>query len=135
MKTTENIIQVLFDKLTNSSLNSAITGDVYKRQRPVGSTLEDVVINCLPVNAEQLQTAIANVNVHVQDLIISENGAQARVPNHARLTALSALAVADLKENWTADLNYSIQQQAVIQDSDSESHYINIRIEFFIENL
>lgn len=135
MTTTLDIVDQLFTKLDASALKTAITGSICKHKRDGNSSLEDVVINCLPVNNEQLQNAIANVNIHVPDLVINTGGMEDKQPNHVRLKTLSAMAVDILKDNWTATLNYDVQQQVIIQDRDAGDYYINIRIEFFIENL
>jgi len=135
MTTTLAIIDTLFTKLDSSTLKTAITGSICKQKRDGNSKKEDVVINCLPVNNTQLQTAIANVNIYVPDLQVAVNGMQDLQPDITRLEELANMAVEILDDNWTASLNYNVQQQVLFDDPDSKSHYINIRIEFFIENL
>lgn len=135
MKTTLDIVDTLFTVLDGSSLKTAITGTICKHKRDFGSESEDIVINSLPVNNNQLQNAIANVNIHVPDLMVNNNGAESTQPNHTRLKTLAAMAVDILIDNWTADLNFDVQQQNIFEDREAGDHYINIRIEFFIENL
>ena len=135
MMTTLDIVDILWSRADGSSLKSSINGSLCKHRRDPNSTKEDIVFNCLPVNGEQLSKAIANVNVFVPDIEVEANGQIDKQPNHTRLKALASEAVGIYKENWTADLNYSVQQQVLIADPDSGCHYINIRIEFFIENL
>lgn len=135
MTTTEDIIDLLFAKLDSSSIKTAITGSICKRKRDAGSTKEDAVINCLAVPNLQLQNVIANVNIHVPDIVVVINGIQDRQPNLSRLKELAALGVSILKDNWTSTLNYDVQQQQIFEDREAGDHYINLRIEFFIENL
>lgn len=135
MMTTLDIVDLLYVKLDASALKTAISGTINKHRRVADSDKEDVVINCLPVNNEQLQKTIANVNIHVPDLQIEVNGVQDKQPDHARLQTLAALAIGILNDNWTSTLNYDVQQQVIIEDREAGDHYINIRIEFFIENL
>lgn len=138
MITTLDIVDILWTKINASALKTALGsgGGVYKHQRPLNSAKEDVVINSLPVNNAQLQQAIANVNVYVPDKTINQNGAQSKVPDHVRLDALAAIAVQVLKEEYSADAyHYELQQQSLIPDEASNSHFINIRIEFFNINI
>jgi hypothetical protein len=135
MKTTIDTDNVLYELLKNSSLKSAITGKVYKRQRPVNSVLEDVVINSLPISNEQLQQCVSNVNVFVPDIQIVTDGVFDKVADEVRLSELSILAVQILTDGISGDFTWDIQQQTLIKDDESDSHYINIRINFFVSNI
>lgn len=136
MKTTLKLIDILWQRLNGSPLATALTGGIYKHQRPINSREEDVVINCLPINNEQLQQAIANVNIHVPNLVLSSNGAQDDTqPNHVRLDELTDLAIERLTDVWAEDYNFDIEQQVLFSDSEAKDHYINIRIEFNNINL
>jgi len=135
MKTGFDTDNVLYDVLKISSLKSAIAGNVYKRLRPVNSVLEDVVINSLPITNQQLQTCISNVNIFVPDKQITVNGVVTKVPNEERLEELTVMAVQILADGIKGDFTWDIQQQAFIQDDESDSHYSNIRIEFFVSNI
>lgn len=135
MMTTLDIIDLLWSKLDGSALKNAITGKMYKLVRLANSKKEDVVINCLPINNEQLSKTIANINIHVPDLTIEVDSIAQQVPDIVRLKSLAALAISILKDTWTSTLNYDVQQQVVIQDREAGDHYINIRLEFNIINL
>lgn len=135
MTTTLAIISILFSRLDGSALKNAITGSICKQKRDGNSRKEDVVINCLPVNNTALQTAIANVNIYVPDIKVEVNGMQDTQPNIARLEELAAMAVEVLDDYWSGTYNFYVQQQHVFDDPESGCHYVNIRIEFFIENL
>jgi len=132
MITTLDIVDVLWAAINGSALKSAISGGIYKGARPVNSSKEDIVINCLPVPNTQLQTAIANVNIHVPNVVQNLNGIQDDTqPNYARLKALATMAVGVLQDKWQAGYHYDVQQQVMIQDEQAKSHYINIRVEFY----
>jgi hypothetical protein len=137
MITTLDIIDIAWHKVDGGPLKTALKagGGVYKYQRPVNSTKEDIVINSLPINNEQLQQGVFNINIYVPDLPINENGAQINVPDFVRLKELAAIAVAEMNEEWADDYNFSVQQQTVIADEVSKSHYINLRIDFFNINI
>lgn len=135
MTTTLDIVDILWSRLDSSAIKAAITGSICKHRRDPNSTKEDIVVNSLPVSNQQLQKGVANVNVHVPDIIVTANGMQDKQPNHERLKALAIQAVDILKDNWTATMNYDVQQQTLIRDAEAGDHFINIRIEFFIQNL
>lgn len=135
MITAFDIIDIIYEGLQGGELASAINGGVYKHKRPVSSSLEDVVINCLPVNATQMQTAIANVNIHVPNISVTANGSTDNtVPNHPRMKLLAQKAMEDLESNWAPTYSYHVQQAGILQEDDF-GHFINIRIEFFNINI
>ena len=129
------IVSALWSDINSSSLKTALAsgGGVYKNRRPTDSKKEDIVINSLPVNSEQLQKAVANVNIYVPDKMINLNGTQTMVIDYARFAVLLPLATALLKEKFSSgDWHYELQQVSdVIEDKESGSHFVNIRIEFF----
>lgn len=135
MKTTLDLVDIVYSVLINSSLKSAISGKIYKFKRPVNSNVEDVVINSLPVTNQQLQTAIVNVNVFVPELALSVNSEPDDQPDFVRLKQLAALAVAALMDGVAGDYTWDVQQQTVIEDEESSQYYVNVRIEFFVSNI
>lgn len=135
MKSTFHIVDILFAALDSSAIKSVITGSICKQNRDFNSGKEDIVINSLPVNNEQLQEAIANVNIHVPDLVVNAGGGESFQPNHVRLKELTDLAIPILNNIQGADYYFTVQQQQTFSDAEAKDHYSNIRIEFFIENL
>jgi hypothetical protein len=136
MKTVLQIVDLLWSKVDNSELTDEISGDVYKHLRPAGSKLEDIIINTLPFTNEQLQRGIANVNIYVPNKPVTINNIEDQnQPDHVRLAELADMAIAILSDTWESDLHYDVQQHVLIRDEQTGEHYINIRIEFFIENL
>ncbi len=131
MITTFDIENILYRKLDLSSLKTAITGKIRKKERPAGSKLEDIVVNCLPVPNDQLQRTVANVNVFVPNQVINENGVQEMVINHARLKTLTDSVLVLLNDVMIGDVYYEVQQQQTIEDPESQSHFTNIRLNFY----
>lgn len=136
MTTTFDIEEVLWKKLDGtSSVKNAITGKIRKRERPANSEKEDIVVNSLPASSRQLQVTIANVNIFVPDKTITENGIQEKVPDTARMKVLTDIVVNLLKDVTDGDYNYEVQQVGMFEDPDSNSHFVNIRINFYAINL
>ena len=135
MKTTLDLVDVVWQLLNSSSLKGEITGGVYKLKRPLNSAKEDVVVNSLPVSNEQLQTAIVNVNVFVIDLEVGIEGEKNTMPDIARLKQLAAMTVDILQDGIDGDYTWDVQQQTVIEDEGNDQHFVNIRLEFFISNI
>lgn len=136
MKTTCDTDDVLFEILKAGSLIQEITGEVYPDgERALNSEKEDVTINSLPITNEQLQRSISNVNIFVPDIEVKTSKGVKWVKNRARIAQLSVLAKEDLKDGVSGDFTWDIEQQQVLKDEDSNSHFINFRIEFFVSNI
>lgn len=130
MITTLEIIEIMYDELKGSELDISASGGLYKLQRPLGSTKEDIVINCLPVSNEQIQRATVNVNIYAQDIPIRVDGVQQHAPDIDRLQFLAAKAVHKLESIYYPGYSLVITQQSVIKEEAVNQHFINIRIEF-----
>jgi hypothetical protein len=136
MTNTFDEVDIVWTKLNNSSLKTAITGAIYKNRRPAGSDKEDIVINALPVNNADIQQGIVNVNIHVPNLTVSANGTvDNNIPNHTRLKELTVMALAILADNWEEGINYDVQQQNLLMDDTGTDHFVNIRLLFNAINL
>lgn len=127
-------VDILATALRGGPLDVAITGSIYKHTRPASSQLEDVVINTLANGSEDLQESILNVNIHVPNLKVTVGGVtETNQPDHVRLKALSALAIAELNEKWGPDYNFRIDSDDLVEEESSS--YINFRIHFYSLNL
>lgn len=139
MNTPFDAIDIIWKRLSVSALESAISGGIYKLQRPVNSIKEDVVINSITLNANQLQEGVLNVNIHVPNLSVSVNGVQDNSqPDFSKLKALTALAVSSLEDVWevSSEVYYDVQTPgSPIDEPEINQHYSNIRVEFFSVNL
>jgi len=137
MKTTLDVLTILYQLLSGSSLASEITGKIRKGERPAASTKEDIVVNSLPIGNDSLQRCVGNVNIYVPSLIIEEGGIQTEKPDYARLDELTDMAVTLLK-NVRQKRDYYLEWQQVsqpIKDAESKSYFINIRIDFYAFNV
>lgn len=135
MKTTLDIIDILYDQLKDSALKTAVSGGIYKNERPDDSTKEDVVINCLPVSGSQLQYATPNVNIYVPDLQIKIAGKPQYKPDFPRLKTLAGLASQLLRKVATPEYSYEIAFQGELREEATNQRFINIRLEFKTYNL
>lgn len=134
MRTTLDVVDDIYSALKSGSFKSAITGDIYKHKRLLDSRKEDVVINSLPISNQQLQTGIANVNIHVADIPVTTGSGTDNHPNHVRLKELAGLAIAEL-EVWSGDYHFDVQQQTIIQEETGNEHFVNIRVNYYSINL
>lgn len=137
MRSTLKAVDILYQilKLT-SSITSAISGKVYKDRRPDNSDKEDIVVNSLPINFEQVQQAVLNVNIHVPNLKLNINGVQDNSqPDRVRLDTITDLVMTAVKDHVGSDYWFFIQQQNVFPSENFMEHYSNIRIDFYSENI
>ena len=130
MKTTLDVVDILYNRLLVGGIVS-VSGGIYKQTRPIGSTVEDVVVNSLPITNTQLQQCIANVNVFVPDKKVTVNGIGDNMADTARLNTLAKIIINLLDDVWTDDYHFWVQQQTLLNDEESKQHYLNIRIEFY----
>lgn len=140
MRTTFDIVDIIYPILKNdAALTTALSGTVYKDgQRPIGSGKEDVSIGSLPVNGEQLQQTVVNVNIHVPNQKLLLNDVQDNTkPDLKRLKALTALVIGLVNEKYYSDYWFFVQQQQLFpeQDENANEHYSNIRLSFYSENI
>lgn len=132
LRTPLDISTILYKHLSGvSEVVSAVTG-IYRNRRPPGSKGYDVVINALPVDAEQVQQAVANVNIHVPNMSQTANGVTDNaVPNLKKLSELLSVIVPYLTEQWPSNQDYHFTIQQVSDPiPDGDNHFINIRVDF-----
>ncbi len=130
-----DIEQILYQALDAPEVKAAISGDVYKLNRPLDSRKVDITVGCLPVNNLQLQTAVANVNVHAPNLVFSHGGVQDNTQaDFATLRLVTELVISKL-EGYTDKYSYEVQQQHMFADREINEHYVNIRVNFYNINL
>ena len=136
MKTTLDIIDLNYAVLNVPAVTAQLTGGVYKNTRPVSSDKTDVVIGCLPVSNDQLQRAVANVNIHVPNLVINQgNYTDYTQPDFAALRSLAALVTGVLNDVSTPTHWFAVQQQNHFSEPERKEHYVNIRVNFYSINI
>lgn len=133
MRTTFDITDILYEAIKAHGFT--ISGGVYKFVRPVNSNKVDIVVGSLPVNGEQIQTAVANINIFAPNLQLVINGVQDNSqPDWNTLKNVTELVVGFLKEKIGNDYWFRFQQQNFFADPEAKSYYSNIRVKFYSEN-
>lgn len=136
MKTVIDLVDDMYDLLNVSTVNSVmLSGDVFLDQRPDGHVNECIVINSLPITGRQLQTAVANVNIHVPNLKLTINGQPDNSqPNRIRLKIISDVVIPLIKDAIINNTVTEIQNITMIRERDSSGqseineHFLNIRV-------
>src|SRR5690606_6072292 len=131
----------VYSIIWNSTLKTNITGAVRRYLRPTNSKNEDVTINVLnPIDFEQLQGGIINVNVFVPNPEYSTtvDGKSVRLrdlPNHQRIAILSAFCNLALKFNYDKQKHVLLELQSQNILPEDEQTIINNRVKLTIKNL
>ena len=131
MKTTIDILDILYPIINVASVKATIDGGVYRVKKPLNSELQDIVI--LPLsnyNGEEIiNEAVFMVNCYCKNFT---NG----TPDITSLRAIINAVIAVI-EAYTASSKYyvfKISNQILLQDIDQISmSYVNIRINCYIE--
>jgi hypothetical protein len=117
---------LLYQLTAGSILKQAISGDVYKFQRPVNSDKEDVVVNPITIDNEMVQSGVANVNIHVPSITTADGV----MPNTARLEELEAIGV-NLFEYGTGDIyTFYFLSSNTIKEPAKDEWFVNIKVQF-----
>ncbi|MBD2753786.1 hypothetical protein [Spirosoma validum] len=131
MKSPDDMANILYQQLQGTTLKAAITGDVYKGDRPDNSTKEDVVINPLSLTGNEFQYGTANANLYVPDIGVKLKGKDQTVANYARLKLLTDLALPILKDRYTDSYKFELVTIGnPVALPDIKYHYVNLRIDF-----
>lgn len=130
MLTAEDINTLMFQAINGSPLKASINGKVYKSWRPANSTREDVVVNVVVSDAELIQSAVCNVNIHLPSI----NAGDGPMPNSARFTALGNTAKPILENGHAKYFTYYTEQTALIKEQNREEWFLNFRIRFHFHN-
>jgi hypothetical protein len=132
MKSGLDMVKDGFTVLNIPALTDNISGNVYMLERPKNSTEEDVVINSLPITADQFQNGVFNVNIHVPNLNPKINGKlDDTIPNVPRLKAITDIVVKLLNLHDGFDFSFSLSNGGQpIRDTDL-NWYFNIRVNYY----
>jgi hypothetical protein len=134
MKTTLDIVDIVWQHLNSSSLKTSVNGVICKK-RPAGSIKEDVVINATFADNEQVQSSLVNVNIYAPNKPQKFNGQDDfSQPDFVRLKALADMAVPILDKIYINDYWLLVQQVVGPIEDIGNQHYVNIRIDFHSEN-
>lgn len=134
MKNTLDVVDDIFLALNVTNIKNSINGDIYKHKRILNSRKEDIVINSLPINSEQFQSCIANINIHIPDIEVKVDGNIDYQPDHEKLKSITSLVIQYL-EVWSGEYHFSVQQQTVFKEDQANEHFSNIRVNYYSINL
>lgn len=123
-------IDSIYTLLKTSQLKNAITGGLYKVQRPDDSKKEDIVINALPVTPGDINLCTVNVNVYVNDLQVSIGGKPQQQPDIQRLKQLADLGKMSLLEYSSQVFKFEIANIGLIREESVNQHFLNFRLEY-----
>ena len=133
MITNIDAINEIIGLLIASPLNSAKTGTI-DIERPINSTKEDVAVGTLPITFQQLQSGVVNVNLHVPNIKITQNGIEnKRYPNRPRFKTLAPMVLSALHNKTTTNLYLTVVNSQLFVEE--ESSYMNFRVEVKAKNL
>jgi len=141
MTTATQAISAVFSIIWASSLKTEISGSVRRYSRMINSEKEDIVINSLPIDFDQLQSGVLNVNIHVPNpkyttIIDGKTQTLQDLPNEARLNTLCNMFSGLFATPYYNDGVYiEMQQQLVLAGEDSKSTFINNRLNIRAKNL
>lgn len=125
IRTDIDIKDAIYDWIAGSDTVAAISGAVYKDQRPLNSKKEDIEITILTRDGgKQIQSAYVNVNIFVPD--IKRGGDM--IEDTARLRTLCALAAEDFDYVHNGSSIFELDSQQVYRVNDADLHAINNRI-------
>lgn len=137
MKTGHDIQGEIYDLLRGSSLEQAVSGEVYKNgYRPRDSRLEDIVVTFTQSTAAQVQDGIVTVNIYVPDVDPYNNGVW--VEDGARTAELERAALTWFNgiDRSATDLRLDASQPPfTMEDHASMQHFVTLRIRFrYLDN-
>ena len=114
-------------------VESNISGKLYHQNcRPLNSTLEDAVIGISTIDAEQVQTGRARINIYCKDI---DCGKGRKMPDLERLHSLSSLGnhIVELLNDADTDFSWVMFQAPMIEAELSiKQHFVSIGLEFSI---
>ncbi|WP_337043861.1 hypothetical protein [Emticicia sp. 17c] len=134
MKTTSDQDNILYELIQNSALSSLIKGGIYKGERPLDSSAEDIVINSLFIGEGTLQPGAATVNIYVPKVFQNIGGQQQSIKDTARVKAILAVAQEVLREAYGSYYSLWTSRQDDSDEPDLKQTRLSFRIEFRIDN-
>ena len=131
-KTSFDMITDAYRLLNVVELTSIITGDLYKLERPKNSTVEDIVINALPISAEQFQKGIFNVNIHVPNINATIGGQPDNtMPDMERMQGIANIVLKIIGDVVQDGYRIFADNGGYpIKDVQDRSWYLNIRFNY-----
>lgn len=129
MKSDGAIKTDVYRYISKSGFMKDVNGKLSKTKRPHNSHAEDVVISILANEGTQLQTAVLNVNIYIQDFDVDGQFEE----NTTRIDEVCEKAW-KLLETFHSDgySAHAIEQR--VYSTDSGEHVINNQVEYKLLN-
>ena len=124
MKTDIDIKDDLYLYIKGSSLAKAVNGKLDKTERPLGSTAEDIIISVDENVNGGIQSALATVNIYVQDVLRDNQ----YIENSIRLRELCAEAKALFEVAHFNGARFTLSAQRVKKVDGVNEHRIENKI-------
>lgn len=134
MKSTFDVLDIVYKIVNVSGVTTTIDGKVYRHSRPLDSTVRDVVVLALPITSGQyidIQECVIVINCFAKDLAPGR-------PDDAHLDTTTAAVISAIEgySSGTVFMNAEINSQAVMADIDQVGiSYSSIRVTCAIQYL
>ena len=129
MKSDGAIKTDVYRYIHQSGFMKNVNGKLSKTKRPHNSHAEDVVISILANEGTQLQTAIINVNIYIQDLDVDGQFEENTIRLDEVCEKAWKLLEAFKSDEYSA---HAIEQR--VYERDSCEHVINNQVEYKLIN-
>ena len=132
MKTTFDVLDVIFKVVNVTAVKTTLTGKVYRNARPVDSVTRDIVVVALPISGGKdidVQLCTVIVNCFAKDLAPGR-------PDDTNLDTMTAAVIAVLEAyaSTTSYMDLEINSQGVMEDIDQAGiSYSSIRVNCTIQ--
>ena len=132
MKTTFDILDLLYPLIGVPNITGIIDGKVYREKKPLNSKKQDIVINTLSNNNNEgiVQQSIVNINIFCKN---HDNG----IPNETKLKEITTAVKTELDVYTRTPgvyFHFNVVWQTTMQDNDDiEMSFVNIRLNCVIE--
>lgn len=103
---------------------------VGKMVKPSGSVSEYIVINTLPIGAGIIQSGVANINIHVKDIVVDANG----YPNSKRIDEIATPLISLFDNATSGNYSFKIETMHIEEEEGLKEHYMNLRVKFNVIN-
>lgn len=129
MKTSTEIIDLIYQYLEASPLKAELSGGIYPLQRPENSGKEDLVIGTLTLGEGPVQIGVFNLNLHVPNIKVQIGGKEQSQPDRRRMRVISGILRDLFSEQFFEDCSAWITNIAEIKEPSLDEWYVNHRLE------
>ena len=134
MKTTADQDSILYTLINQSALKTFIRGGIYKGERPLDSSNEDIVISSLLIGEGTLQAGVANVNIYIPKIYQNIDGKMQTIKDTSRVDEVLAVAREVLHESYGSYYSLWTSRQGDYDEPDIKQTRLHFRIELRLSN-